>query len=98
MSLRGALLGLGALAFVLGVIVLLSGAASPGIYLVVIGLVLAGGVLVERSRYRPRASRPHALRPTGERFVDPASGVLTDVWEDPETGEREYRPVAGPAS
>jgi len=34
-----------------------------------------------------------ALMPTGERFRDPTSGELIEVWEDPVRGEREYRPV-----
>ncbi|HEX8726339.1 MAG TPA: hypothetical protein VF737_13210 [Gemmatimonadaceae bacterium] len=34
-------------------------------------------------------------QPTGERFVDPASGKLVDVYFDPETGEREYREQDG---
>ena len=33
------------------------------------------------------------LMPTGERFQDPTSGELIEVWEDPVRGEREYRPV-----
>ena len=29
--------------------------------------------------------------PTGEVFVDPATGQRTRVWYDPATGDREYR-------
>ena len=48
-------------------------------------------LLFERSRYQPVAADRPALRPTGERMIDPASGDLIEVWEDPATGEREYR-------
>lgn len=65
-----------------------------GGYLLAEGIVCLLFILVERSRYQPRASRRAALRPTGERMIDPTSGKLIEVWEDPATGEREYRPVA----
>ena len=48
-------------------------------------------LVFERSRYRPSAADPRALRPTGERMIDPTSGAMVEVWEDPTTGEREYR-------
>ncbi|MGH9392749.1 MAG: hypothetical protein ACRD1E_01155 [Terriglobales bacterium] len=44
----------------------------------------------DRRRYRGR--RHPAQRPTGEVFRDPATGQLTRVYEDPETGARDYRP------
>lgn len=44
----------------------------------------------DRRRYRGR-SKP-GQRPTGETFRDPATGRITRVYEDPETGERDYRP------
>lgn len=50
-------------------------------------------VLFER-RYR---GRKNALRgnwqATGERFKDPVSGELTEVYYDPKSGERDYRPI-----
>lgn len=57
------------------------------------GLVLLA-VLFERSGYQPKASHPEALRPTGERFQDPTTHELVEVWEDPQTGAREYRSAA----
>ena len=44
----------------------------------------------DRQRYRGRATA--AQRPTGEDFRDPATGQRMRVYEDPETGAREYRP------
>ena len=53
---------------------------SAVIPLAVWGAILAGGVLVERWRYRPLAdSRPGGnWRATQERFVDPESGRRDD--------------------
>ncbi len=43
----------------------------------------------DRRRYLGRGSS--RARPTQEVFRDPKSGKLMRVWEDPGTGEREYR-------
>ena len=47
------------------------------------------GYFVWDRRYRgqPGAS----FKPTGEVFKDPTSGKLTRVYEDPTTGQRQYR-------
>jgi hypothetical protein len=64
------------------------------IILAVYGAILAGGAIFERSQYRPRVDRRSAeWRPTGERFVDPSTGKLTEVYFNPTTGERDYRTV-----
>jgi hypothetical protein len=56
-----------------------------------VGLAIA----FERGRYRPRLTSPaSAFAPTGERFADPTSGEILDVYADPQTGERDYRPSA----
>ena len=59
------------------------------------GTVLAGGVLIERWRYRPLTDQPAGpdWQVTPERFVDPESGRLVTVFFNPATGERRY--VAG---
>jgi hypothetical protein len=78
------------------------------LFLFLPGAILVAGVLLERTRYRSlHAERtgefhgpgggetrsPEArFRPTDERFVDPTTGVLMQVWVDPATGERRYVP------
>ncbi len=97
MTLRQGLL-LAAAVSLIGAVVLVvfgsGGVRGIGVYLAVEAAVLLAFVLLERYRYRPRAKNPSALRPTNERMIDPVSGQLVEVWEDPATGAREYRPVA----
>jgi hypothetical protein len=83
------------LAVALGLVVSLVLVASnllPGWWLLFNSSVLGLALLFERRGYHPRAKDPASLRPTGERFVDPTSGKMVEVWEDPATGVREYRP------
>jgi uncharacterized membrane protein len=70
-------------------------ARAIGGYLLFEALLCLIFVLVERFRYQPKARHPARLRPTGERMLDPTSGQLVEAWEDPATGEREYRKVEG---
>lgn len=58
------------------------------VYAAILALLLA----VERWRYKPILDAPPGdpWRATAERFVDPASGRLVTVWEDPRTGRRAY--------
>lgn len=59
------------------------------------GAVACTLAIFERGRYRPRAATGGAAwQPTGERFIDPATGVETQVYEDPLSGARDYRPAA----
>ena len=93
--LRLTLLALGGLLLVAAVILLthppLLGVA---LYLGVYGLVIVGGILLEQSAYRPRIHRAaKGWQPTGERFVDPTTQQPTEVLFNPDTGERDYRPV-----
>jgi hypothetical protein len=47
-------------------------------------------ILFERSRYAGQASATlEPLTPTGERFIDPASGIPVQVWTN-DAGERAY--------
>lgn len=60
------------------------------IYLILNGLLILVGLLVERGRYRlQRRGTGHGQR-TGERFVDPTTGHLIEVRYDPYSGERDY--------
>jgi hypothetical protein len=53
--------------------------------------VLIAALLFERWRYRPSINRRSGRwQPTGERFVDPATGRVTEVFYNPDTGERDY--------
>lgn len=60
--------------------------------LIIGGLFLIIALAIERWRYKPVS----AVRPdphwtdTGERFVDPETGVLTAVYFDSAKGERHY--------
>lgn len=71
-----------------------AGVTQAAIVLAVDGVIVMGGTIFERSRYAPKVDlRSADWRPTGERFVDPASGKLTEVYFNPTTGERDYRVV-----
>lgn len=84
---------------IIGVLMLVSAAicAAIGFYpvlphLLLGGLMLTAGIVYERWRYKAAQSvapDPH-WQATGERFVDPESGKLTEVWFDPRDGERHY--------
>lgn len=62
------------------------------IYVAINGLLIAGGILFERSGYRSPAHRAQGKwQPTGERFNDPTTGRAVEVYYNPQTGERDYR-------
>lgn len=47
------------------------------------------GYFVWDRRYR--GQQQGAFKPTAEVFKDPTSGKMTRVYEDPSTGQRQYR-------
>ena len=62
------------------------------IYLALNGLIITGGILLERSSYRSKADVTQGKwQATGERFNDPNSGKIVEVYYNPQTGERDYR-------
>jgi hypothetical protein len=64
------------------------------VYLAVNGVILVSAVLLERQRYRTRMDRGQGhWQPTGERFVDPTTQRLMEVFYNRTTGERDYREV-----
>ncbi|HJT57169.1 MAG TPA: hypothetical protein VJ761_11790 [Ktedonobacteraceae bacterium] len=64
------------------------------LYLAVNGFILVSAVFLERKRYRPRVDRTQGhWQPTGERFIDPTTGRLMEVFYNTATGERDYRDV-----
>jgi hypothetical protein len=95
--LRAALVVAG-LALVAGAtFVAMTGCVAAAWRLGFVGVVLTAAGIFERWRYkRLAASYPGAgWVATGERFVDPESGVLVTVYFHPPSGERRY--VAGSA-
>jgi hypothetical protein len=91
--LRGCLIVAGILLLVAAAGAGAVGVPTPAvIWLLVLGLILSLGVLVERARYKSIAgAKPGpGWQATGERFVDPESGKLVEVYFKPATGERRY--------
>jgi len=90
--LRVALLVFASLMAVLGIGALAFGCAgwAPAIW----GVLLLACVLFERWRYTTPAPRGGNWQRTGEQFIDPESGQATEVFYDPDTGERRYAPRA----
>ena len=88
--LRNLVLGLAILVFCAG-IVLLAVSPANAFPALVFGTLLLLGTVFERWRYKQPQS-PGTARgvATGERFVDPESGALMEVWYDAATGERSY--------
>ena len=66
-------------------------AYGPALYLFVTGGAYSVGVLLERWRYSPPPPRIGNWHTTGERFLDPTSGKMVEVYFNRETGERHYR-------
>ncbi len=103
--LRWALIAYGVLCLI-GAVILLAAHVTTAlvIYLAINGLLIAGGILFERSGYRSQVNlfersgyRSKVNRtqgqwqPTGERFNDPTTGQVVEVYYNPQTGERDYR-------
>ena len=86
--LRKLLLGFALLVLAGGALVLAAG-VPQGLPALLFGALLTVGILLERWRYKPAVGRGNG-RPTGERFVDPTTGDLMEVWYDAASGERSY--------
>ena len=80
----------------LGGLVMAIGPGGGGYPLLVVALLILIGAVFER-RYGGRGDELHDhlvdWQPTGERFVDPESDAVLEVWSDPLTGERRYEPL-----
>jgi hypothetical protein len=63
----------------------------PAIPALILGCVIVVTAIAEPV-YGKLTGRPRAenWRLTGEKFIDPATGKLVEVWFDPKTGERRY--------
>ena len=84
-------------AFVLGFVLLLTGAIATmagcaGIAPAVLGATLILALLFERYVYKPIRTEPPGAgwERTEERFADPRSGRSVTVYFNPRTGERRY--------
>jgi hypothetical protein len=91
--LRKALIAYGVLCLV-GAVLLLAVHATIVlvVYLAINGILIAGGILFERSGYRSQVNRMQGKwQHTGERFNDPTTGQVVEVYYNPQTGERDYR-------
>jgi hypothetical protein len=94
--LRRVIIGYGLLCLIGAAILLFLVHATPAlvVYLAVNGLILVSAMLFERQRYRMRVDQTQgSWQPTGERFVDPTTERLMEVFYNPATGSREYREV-----
>jgi hypothetical protein len=91
--LRRVLIAYGVLCLIGAVILLVAHVTiALVIYLAINGLFITGGILLERSSYRSKVDRMQGKwQPTGERFNDPTSGRIVEVYYNPQTGERDYR-------
>jgi hypothetical protein len=93
--LRNAVLGIGIVALVAGLVLLGTRLFVPAGWLLLNGTLLLLGTLFERWRYKqPKSAAAAKGVATGERFIDPETGALMEVWYDAATGERNYVKVA----
>jgi hypothetical protein len=90
--LRLAVLLTGVALLVVGIVVARTTSPLPAAWFLITGGVLTVGTLLERIFYKPlHTEAPGAgWTKTGERFVDPNSGKMVDVFFNPTTGERKY--------
>lgn len=89
--LRALLIGLGTIAVLAGIGLIVT-AHWTGISMLVAGALLLVGTLYERVRYKKpvtKAPGPGWQR-TAERFIDDETGRPVTVWVEPKTGERAY--------
>src|SRR5215472_17468928 len=92
--LRGVIIGYGLLYLIGAAVLLFLAHATPWLvlYLAINGFILVSAVLLERKRYRTRVDQTQGhWQPTGERFVDPTTERLMEVFYNSATGERDYR-------
>ncbi len=92
--LRRALLVLGVVGLLLSGAGLLAGGGPAVLEFFLLCAIFTAAILFERWRYIKRTDRTAgSWQPTGERFADPVTGAMTEVYYNPDTGERDYRPA-----
>ncbi len=92
MSLRAAVIAVGVLCLLGGLVALVTGVCPPAFVFITWGVVIVLGTVFERVIYkRVLASRPGAgWERTTERFIDDRTGKPITVYIEPKTGERAY--------
>lgn len=85
-------LGAALLTASLAIIIATPEAWPTAIYCAVLGFLILVGTLFEKHYRSRRSVTASAWQTTGERFMDPSTGQLTDVRYNPQTGERSYDP------
>ena len=90
--LRKAVLGCGGVLVVGGIVLALATRVAAGLGPAGLGAILLLAVLFERRGYKPIADGVPGpdWQPTGERFLDPGSGVPVVVYFQPASGKRVY--------
>jgi hypothetical protein len=94
MTLRSVVIAVLGCSLLLAIVPAVTHHSTGWIVLVAYWAVALGLILVERRRYRPIVTGKN-FAPTPERYRDPVSGQTIDVYADPATGERDYRPQPG---
>lgn len=89
--LRATLIAGSAAALITGAVLTGAGLRVPGLYLLGTGAAVFLGTVFERWRYRTAQHLDgEPWRLTGERFEDPTTGELLEVYFNPRTGQRRY--------
>ena len=97
--LRAALGAIGLVALILSAwMAYLRAPVAVVFWLFVIGAILVFAALFERVTYKKLAPRkpPPDFTPSAERFIDPATGKLVQVYVKSATGERVYVDLGAP--
>ncbi len=92
MGLRNAVLLVLGFGVALGIGLAVTHCPHPWIVMAVYCALGIGAILIERGRYRPKLTGLNFV-PTPERFADPVTGQLVQVYVDEATGQRDYRPL-----
>ena len=88
-----AVIGLALLAAGLFCVTAIHHLIAPGVYMLFIGIIILVSLFFE-PHYRARIRRASgALQSTGEKFVDPSTNKMVEVFYDAQSGEREYRQI-----
>jgi hypothetical protein len=91
---RAIVVGIGIVCILAAALIVTRGHAiwPPAVYLACLGILIIVTTFFEQ-RYRGVKPGAGSWQATGERFIDPTTGRLTEVRYDPKTGERAYLPV-----